>query len=600
MLNQKSQVKKLVSQFKHLEIGRTREKLNILEDLEMEDCMIQNQLQQKMKTQEKNMSTVESHVLNNQKILKDKSNTCKKNIQTMKLLKKSQAELTSKETPLKGFWTKQSTEISKKLWLPTKTGYVGSHGTISNGCSLVSESISSLMMERNILQNQSSQMISFQSSMYSLVDTTVKGGNILISELKKTIQKKLQSDENKRNAITNKRNGTSNVAKKIDVPTNFIPKTRKIQIIPTCKQRRIINDNIASVRKIWNLCVEDKRADLLSKINKPFLTLENIKKETSFTENMLRDKYVIKKNMTSEMIDHLEWTFRTQKRIREYAVKDFISSYKGGITRLHKKQNKQFRINSKNKNDYKQTICLPHEGSLIKNNMLHVCGMDIKIKHKIQDQNILNNMRLSRIGLNYFVNITYYEKEKEVKNIPLQSIVGIDPGENIPLTYYSPEGEYGFIGIGLKEKLLKMYSIKKSMIDKMKNEYKLIKAIKKLESKTLNMVDDFHWKACHFLLSKYNKIIIPSLYVRNCSKERKQLQADMRHCEFVNRLISKSIEYDNVEIHHCKERYTTQTCTNCGSRKTVKNSTVKCKVCGFEIHRDLSGSRNMVLKHLSI
>ena len=74
----------------------------------------------------------------------------------------------------------------------------------------------------------------------------------------------------------------------------------------------------------------------------------------------------------------------------------------------------------------------------------------------------------------------------------------------------------------------------------------------------------------------------------------------MRHCTFVNRLIYKSCEYKNVEIHHCKEHYTSMTCTNCGSLKTKKDITVKCSVCNFEIHRDLSGARNMVIKHLSI
>jgi transposase len=74
----------------------------------------------------------------------------------------------------------------------------------------------------------------------------------------------------------------------------------------------------------------------------------------------------------------------------------------------------------------------------------------------------------------------------------------------------------------------------------------------------------------------------------------------MRHCEFVNRLIYKSIEYENVEIHHCKEHYTSKTCTNCGSQKTLRDTTVRCKDCGFKIHRDLSGARNMIIKHLKL
>ena len=53
-------------------------------------------------------------------------------------------------------------------------------------------------------------------------------------------------------------------------------------------------------------------------------------------------------------------------------------------------------------------------------------------------------------------------------------------------------------------------------------------------------------------------------------------------------------------MHECKEHYTSQTCTNCGSLKTDKDTVVKCQVCNFIIHRDLSGARNILLKHLKL
>jgi transposase len=128
--------------------------------------------------------------------------------------------------------------------------------------------------------------------------------------------------------------------------------------------------------------------------------------------------------------------------------------------------------------------------------------------------------------------------------------------------------------------------------------YNNFEGIKKQELKIFNIVNDLQWKVCHLLLEKYNKILIPRLYVRSCSKIRRELQADMRHCTFVNRLIYKSIYYKNTEIHCCKEHGTSMTCTNCGSTNTIKNDIVKCLDCEFEIHRDLSGARNILVKHL--
>ena len=588
MLNLKSQVKNSALPFKRSETGQIQVKSILLPVQAEEDYTIQNLLQKKipLHSQKKNLniSTVEYPALNKKMIYNDKSLISKKNTNTISSLQTLQVESISKEKHYKGFWTKQSTEISKKLWLPTKTGYVGSRGIISNGCFLDSESISSLKIEKNILLNRNSPKIFFQSSMFSLVDTTVKGGTTLIKEFKDAMRKRKQTQHNMYNAKINKKNGTTNKPQKIEENYPYIPQSKTIMLNPTSKQRKVINDWIASTRKVWNVSLNHINS------NKDFI----------ISDIALRDMFVIKKNMQIDVLNQLEWTLRTPKRIREYAVKDLVASFKGGFTRLKKKQIRKFKINSKYRKDIKQTISLPHESSKIINNKLRVCSMDLELKETIKDQDITSNMRLTRIGYNYYVNIPSFKSEEISPKESYNSIVGIDPGENIPFTYYSPNGEYGFIGIGLKEYLLEKYKKIRLIKEKIKNKKKLLKTIKKHENKILNKVDDFQWKTCHWLLKKYNKIIIPSLYVRRCSNERKQLQNDMRHCNFVNRLIYKSCEYKNVEIHHCKEHFTSMTCTKCGSLKTVKDKTVKCNDCNFEIHRDLSGSRNMVIKHLSL
>lgn len=386
-----------------------------------------------------------------------------------------------------------------------------------------------------------------------------------------------------KNQKNNKKNNTENKPTKIKDSENYFPKSHRVKLIPNIKQIKKINDYIAASRKVWNVTNHDIHCNGIQ------------------SDNELRNKYVIKKNMPDENINKLEWTFRTPKRIREYAIKDLISSYKSCETKKKKGQITRFTIKNKNRKSKQQNIVIPHEGSKIKDNKIHFTGgLVVKLQEKIKDQDIKHNMRLIKDGplyfihIPYFTNISYCKITSERKN----KTVGIDPGENIYHSYYTPSGEYGIIGSDIKERLTHLYNKEKN-IEKNVTKSKLRKAIKKITKRRLGLIDDFHWKLCHWYLEKYEKIIIPRLYIKKkYSKESRELQNNLKHCTFVNRLIYKSCLYENTEIHECREHYTSQSCTNCGSLNTIKDKTVFCNKCKFEIHRDLAGARNMVMKHI--
>jgi hypothetical protein len=128
--------------------------------------------------------------------------------------------------------------------------------------------------------------------MFSLVDTTVKGGNVGRKLLQEQKQKTLQKRENLVHARLNK-NDPSRTKKIIQPPEDkYIPAIFKIRIKPTIKQKRIINDWIAAYRKTWNLC------------------LREIKNGEKKNEVILRNRYIIQKNMSegiySDMSGYLE------------------------------------------------------------------------------------------------------------------------------------------------------------------------------------------------------------------------------------------------------------------------------------------------------
>jgi putative transposase len=302
----------------------------------------------------------------------------------------------------------------------------------------------------------------------------------------------------------------------------------------------------------------------------------------------LRDKFITAKKMEGK----LKWTLRTPKRIREYALKDLLASYKSCITRVKKKQIRTFKINPKKKED-KQSISLPKESSWLKEGILKVCGMQIKLKEKTS-LDLNHNMRCTKDGNLFFVYIpnfkTFNYKNKEEK----QGLISIDLGVNTFGTYYSPDYEWGEIGTDVKEKLKSLYKKEKSMKTRKIGK----KAFDKLKNRKINLIDDFHWKTIHWVLSNFKEVLISRLYVPRTGTLTKQQMNDMRHCLFVDRLEYKSMFYKDRVIHEGKEHYTSSCCTKCGSRDVIKGSTLKCKDCEFEIHRDLGGARNFLCKYL--
>ena len=586
MSNQKSQWKNLGCVETPLENGQNKGKYNTLE-MEQQDVASMT-LNHSMKTpspkQRKNTSTLESPPINKKKILNVKSRTLKKNTQRTRSLRKLPQGSILKERRLQGYWTKQSRDWLRKLWLPTGTGYVGSHGNTSLGCLTDWELISSLKINKNTVTNRNCPKISLPLSTFSLAGTTVLEGEKEINKHLLARQKTLQKQENLRNAKREKQN-IPTVRNKITLTTKdkIIPSSKSILLLPTSSQKKPINDWIASVRKVWNMGLHSVET-----------------KETDLSEDKLRNKFVIRKNMSKDNESRLEWTFRTPKRVREYAIKDLVSCYKSGFTRLKKKQISRFRITPKDKTQSKQTICISHEMATIKDNYLCMSGMKILMKETPGIVDISNNMRLSRIEGNYFIHIPTFQEVKEIKDITDQDrLISIDPGINIPFTYYCPDGEWGEIGLGMKEKLNQSYKKEEQIQKRLKNKLRVKKAIQKLRLQKLNMVNDFQWKTVHWLLGRYKTILIPRLYVANTTKQVKHYQTDIRQCQFVDRLTYKSMEYKERIIHIVKEHGTSSLCTQCMSLVTTKSSVLGCSNCGLVIHRDLGAARNILIKHLT-
>lgn len=526
---------------------------------------------------------------NKKRICNDKSRTSKKSTQTMRLSKKSQAGSTSNERHSNPYWTPVSKEWCRKLWLPTETGYVGSHLNTSSGCLNVVESLSSSKVKRNLALNPSLQMTSSKSSTFSLADTTERGGIILHAEQKKNYKKKLQKNFDLYTAKL-KKQGVERDRVLLDVPDDAktMIRAKTIQVLPTSKQKRILNDWFASFRKVWNCTVHDLN--------------HHLRQDNTYrpSEVHLRDKFVIAKRMSSSVKKQLGWTLRTPKRIREAAVKDVVASFKSASTQKRKRKIKKFKIRDKSRLEKRQTILISSDSTYIRNGDLFTNGMSLRLRETMGDCSLEHNMRLTRVDGLYYINIPISSSPILVtKASPDDRIVSVDPGENIFGTYYSPDGEWGELGADLKSRLETFYRKQDDIEKSTMTDTKKQRALKKVAKRILGMMDDFHWKVCYWFLDHFQVIVIPRLYVPRGNTLRKKFASDLRHCTFVDRLVHVSRLYPNARIHETSERNTSKSCTRCLSMNTARSAgRVTCRKCTFVSHRDLNGARNIFLTPL--
>jgi putative transposase len=406
---------------------------------------------------------------------------------------------------------------------------------------------------------------------------------------------------------------------------DFIPKAIIVRLSPKYKEKRIVNDWIAACRKIWNSSLDEVRRDqLIRKYREGIIPDLNV---------YLRDRFVIKKNMSPLFKERYKWTFRTPKNIREYVIINMVSSIKSGLTKIKKKQIKRFHLHEKNISDDRSTISVSHElVKILGTRKIKIFGVEFDTYDDLP-VSITNNITITREYGQYFLALpsfsspliieeyndsnkkedsnTHYKHKRTKKNkkndlqvVNREGVVSIDPGINIFATYYSPTGEWGEAGRELKSFLENSYCkeerIKKNTFINSKDvKYRYTKALNKVRKRRKSKICDFQWKAAHWFLSNFNTILVSRLYVKNSNADLKRKQNDIKHCRFVDRLIYKSLMYKGRSIHIVKEHGTSALCTRCMREVKSKTDICYCDKCGLIVHRDLAGARNILLKHLS-
>ena len=534
-------------------------------------------------------STQESHP--KREILKTKSPSSKKNIQITKSSPILDQGSTKKEMAIKPFWTEYSTEVSKRLWLPTKTDCPDSRLISLNQYVQSSEQKSSFSMTKKEMKTLSSQTISCPSSLFSPLDTTE---SVSISYARKI---RIYPNKDQVNLFS-KCFGTSRYMynKGVDYINNSYKeqynsyKEKKCCVFKECESELVENSFF---------CIKHQKKKL--KWDLP-LSLPKLRPLI-----MKSDK---------DLNEDEKWQSEVPYDVRQLSLKSLIGNYKACITNKKRGNITSFQLGFKSKKDVNQIFFNAKKSmkefnifkrrlkkkSKLKTRKRYSCYANYTPKH---DYNILKE------GNKYYVLLP---KDRETKYTKAKyESVSLDPGVRTFQTYYSPEGRCGKIGDNIKNKIDKL-NLKidkfKSLITKSRNrsKYNMKERCSKLRTKIKNVVKDLHWHTCSYLVKNYDNIIIPSFGSkkmskcegRNISKGIVRSMLGLSHFKFLEKLRFKCKEYQRNLII-VTEEYTSKTCGGCGWLHNTlgSNKTFNCNKCDITIDRDINGARNILLKYLT-
>jgi len=549
--------------------GQRMEKLNsLLQILDIDSTIFHQSSPKRKYFLVRKYAIVEFLHKNKLQILITKLNSVKRNSLTTKLSKILQALLTGKEKGLLPFWTESSKEISKKLWLPTKTGSVDSDSNSYNISFNNIESNSWFSIKQAQMNVKSSLTTSSQLSQFFPQDIT-------------------------------------------DIE-NTLMRSRKILLFPSPEQKQIFKQWIGTTRYLYNRAI-----DLLEKLYK---------------ERRHFDKSYIRKQLVTNIPKGCEWMLQTPQGLREGAIVDAVNAFfanlkKAKITgtsftmKYRSKKDKSqsgvlvvdslkpgFRLYPKILND--------HSVLKIRNSeKRHITWRTKIVKGKSVGQILDHSLRLqtTRDG-NWYLCVPTEINVAIPDNQGNPRLIDLDPGVRTFQTGYSPDGKVIKFGDNDINKI-RNYCLKTdkliSIISKLsgKKRYRHNNALKKRYQKIKNWIKDCHRKIVKYLLDNYDIIMIPVFGVQQmCKKDQRRIHSKTvrnmlcwSHFQFRMMLQEKVKEYPKKQILVVTEEYTSKTCSCCGFLKVNLggNKVFKCDRCKVIMERDINGARNILIKYLT-
>lgn len=497
------------------------------------------------------------------KILKGRLKFLKTSSQTQHLSKTLHLDSIGTDQALIPFWSKSTMEMSKQLWLPTKTECVDLDCSLWNGSSknLMLNSWFSTRIMNSKTQLQNYQKIYFQS---------------LQSLLPKIMDLEQESIEEKEKKPKKKKKSKKKPAEK----------AIKIRIYPTKEQKITLKEWFGVTRFIYNKCLYEINQNKDKK-----LTLKELRKRVINNDNYKEKD---------------QWMLKYEYDLRDEALQDLLKNIKSNL-----EKGKKFEIKYKRKKDKENSISvLSKKWNKTKNFYSCVFRPDIlKSSENLPTKLIYTSRLMVTPTKKYYLAIPKPLKMAGENQALKNSMIFLDPGVKNFITGYDPSGKIIIFGeryIGRIARLLHYKKKIQSRISKANHKKKinLKKGMLNIFEKIRNLVSEIHKKLTKWLCENYTNIYLPRLNFHKCknlNKKSKEKMASLRHCKFLERLIDKTREYACTKVYEVNEAFTSKTCSNCGYQKENlgNKDEYDCDNCNLKIGRDINASKNIMLRYFT-
>jgi len=521
-------------------------------------------------------------------ILKDKLDILQIDILTTSLLETLDQDLILKEKDLKPFWTKQSKEISEKLWLPTKIDYVDSVLTCLKTSS------------KHIPMGQSWFSIK-QKHHHKLNSSTISCPSSLFSHLDSMDYEVIQSK------------------KKSKIPSL---KTLKGRFLPTQEQKEQIQLMMDQTRWYYNFLIsiiKDRYRDLKNLKSVSYYSIRDLLSEYDYIEESDDNRYFkLRENKENKKQIKPSWWSNVFTRIPRGVAKKISQNINSMLSNYHNKNINNFELKFKSKKKSNFDFILFEDSSFpaffkeIKSQYWFTNRKGKKQKSTFKELinetqpkgfEVIYDKMKDHYYFHYPVDYNFYPKDDRrnesqinfVSSEDKNRITSLDPGIRKFLVGYDPDGIINIIGEDANKEIIPLLL----EIDKSKNITKT-----NLWRKIKNRISEMHWKTISFLTRNYDKIMIPNFKISQMVKGKKLGKMTKRMLymfsfhSFIEKLKFKCLN-TNKKLYIVNEDYTSKTCTNCGHLNDIKTLEIyKCKECNLIIDRDINGSRNIMIKNI--
>ena len=546
------------------------------------------------KLKEEKSVTAGSPRLHKRKIWKDRLSTSKLSSLITRSLKTLDQALTSKEKVLTPFWTRQSEEISQRLWLPTKIDCVDSVLNSSKESSPAVMGRSWFSIKKKHPQKKSLLMTSFRSSQFSLPDSTDS-------------------------EATNSRGKSRSPLK-----------TLKFRLLPSELEKSFLTDSMDQFRWYYNSSLTVLQLDLLRQGRK----FQDEFKLSSYT---VRDQIVGKYRYMEEQINNLliqDYVYdedntermkpawmpgKVNARIQRGAINKLVFSVNSALSNKRNGNISKFQMKYMTKKADTAYLnfedsSFPASISKIKSRYWYtdknrkrrqISFSDVFNSTKKKGLEIIYEKSTGKYFLHYPVEVGWFPEEDRrsdnqasYRSSKRNRLISLDPGVRKFMVGYDPRGSCVFFGDGASKEL----TVLLYRIDKTENKQERDSLWRRVK----NMVSELHWKTINYLVKNYDTILLPDFRISSMlrgnkiSRMTKRLLCMFSFFSFKLKLKYKCETYGKKLII-VDESYTSKTCGNCGELNDVQGLEVyNCYFCMKEFDRDVNGSRNILIKNVCL